>query len=64
MFLKHNDSWVIELLFDDLLDWNNWFHEQRRLAPLNITCLGGPDSGTRGMQEGRWVRAVVLNCFC
>ena len=49
MHKKHKNTtqltWVIELLYDDLLDWNNWFHEQRRLAPLNITCLGGPDTG-------------------
>jgi putative isomerase len=57
MVMKHknsNTSWVVELLFDDLLDWNQWFNEQRRLLPLNITCLGGPDSGSKGMQEGRW----------
>ena len=66
MYMKHGDSsrWVIELLFDDLLDWHEWFHEQRRLAPLNITCLGGPDSGAKGMQEGRWESGLDNSPMC
>ena len=64
MVMKHknsNTSWVVELLFDDLLDWNQWFNEQRRLLPLNITCLGGPDRGSKGMQEGRWESEYILS---
>jgi hypothetical protein len=49
MYKKYSDKWIVELLFDDLLDWNNWFVAQRRLAPLNLTCLGGPY-----MQAARW----------
>ena len=41
----------MELLFDDLLDWNNWFHDNRRLAPLNITCLGSAEGD---MQDARF----------
>ncbi|ETO12373.1 hypothetical protein RFI_25004 [Reticulomyxa filosa] len=27
-------------LFDDLLDWNNWFWNHRRCPPFNLICLG------------------------
>jgi len=43
------DDDMIELMLDDLLTWNDWFWSERRLPPLNITCLGGPY-----MQAGRW----------
>lgn len=56
MYKKYNGSdWVVELLFDDLYDWNTWFVKNRQLLPLNITCLGGATTGEAGtMQEGRW----------
>ena len=25
MYKKHNDTWMVELLFDDLYDWNTWY---------------------------------------
>eukprot|EP00729_Bicosta_minor_P018108 gene18108-26563_t len=55
MYKKYNGSdWVVELLFDDLYDWNTWFVKNRQLLPLNITCLGGATTGEAGtMQEGR-----------
>ena len=43
--------WIIDLLFDDLLDWNTWFHEQRRLPPLNLGCLGSQEGS---MQDARF----------
>ena len=43
MFRKYNESWVVELLFADLLDWNNWFERARRLPPLNIIALGSEE---------------------
>ena len=55
MYKRYGDKWLVELLFDSLLDWNNWFYRQRRLPPLNITCLGGPTNAhPSGMQAGRW----------
>jgi hypothetical protein len=29
-------SWVVEALFDDLLDWNDWFLRKRLKPPLNM----------------------------
>ena len=43
MYTKYKDLWMVELLFDDLLDWSNWFFTERTLAPLNMTALGGDD---------------------
>ena len=51
MFTKYKDEWIVELLFDDLLDWNNWFHNNRRLTPLNLTCLGSEEGV---MQDARF----------
>ena len=31
---------VVELLFDDCLDWLNWAHEHRRLPPLHLVTQG------------------------
>lgn len=51
MFLKYNETWIVELLFDDLFDWNNWFVATRTLSPLNITCLGSIEGD---MQDARF----------
>jgi len=40
LYKKYGDKWVVELLFDDLLDWSNWFMRKRRLAPLDLIALG------------------------
>jgi len=48
------------LLFDDLLDWHNWFWSHRRLPPLGLICLGSdmvpgyPDSASNTMQGARY----------
>lgn len=31
---------VVELLFDDCLDWLNWAHEHRSLPPLQLITQG------------------------
>ena len=49
MHRKYGDSWLVELLFDDLLDWSNWFVAARRLGPLGLIALGGD-----GMQNARF----------
>jgi len=51
MYEKYGDLWLVELLFDDLYDWNQWFHQERRLPPLNITCLGSAEGV---MQDARF----------
>lgn len=40
LFKRHGDRWIVELLFDDLLDWSNWFLHARRLKPLGMIALG------------------------
>ena len=35
-----NTSWVVELLFDDLLNWNTWMWTRRREAPLGLLSWG------------------------
>lgn len=40
LFKKFNDTWIVELLYDDLLEWNNWFVEERMLGPLGLISLG------------------------
>ena len=44
-------AWIVELLFDDLMDWNTWFVEERTLGPLNMTCLGSIEGD---MQDARY----------
>ena len=52
LFRKYGDVWLVELLFDDLLDWSDWFHSHRRLAPLNLTALGGDDMQAARYESG------------
>jgi hypothetical protein len=40
MYNKFKDVWIVELLFDDLLAWNDWFVGERMLGPLGIVSLG------------------------
>lgn len=40
LYRKYNDKWIVEALFDDLLDWNNWFMENRMINPPGVIALG------------------------
>eukprot|EP00051_Salpingoeca_urceolata_P014957 m.191191 g.191191 ORF g.191191 m.191191 type:complete len:939 (+) comp18245_c0_seq1:119-2935(+) len=40
LYKKYKDAWVVELLFDDLLDWSNWFLSNRVLQPAGLIALG------------------------
>ena len=40
LYKKYGDKWLVELLFDDALDTNNWAVRERTLAPLNLISLG------------------------
>jgi len=51
LWKRHGDDWMVGLLFDDLLDWNNWFDANRRLPPLMIGCLGSQEGV---MQDARF----------
>jgi hypothetical protein len=57
MYQKYQEEWIVELLYDDLLDWNNWFVKARSLPPLNITCLGGEN-----MQGARYESGLDNRC--
>ena len=34
---------LVELLFDDLLDWSDWFYRERVLAPWGLVALGSDE---------------------
>ncbi len=36
MYRKFGDLWLVQLLFDDLLDWNNWSMRERTMEPLDL----------------------------
>ena len=40
MYKKYNDTWLVELLYDDLVAWNSWFVAERMLGPLGLVSLG------------------------
>lgn len=49
-------GWVVEALFDDLLDWNDWFLRKRLKPPLNMVALGTFNDQTHqagNMQDAR-----------
>ena len=55
MFTKHNDSWIVELLYPDLFDWLDWFWRERR-AGIGLMVLGS-DPGFPTAPDptvGRW----------
>lgn len=64
LFRKYQDTWIVDALFDDLLDWNNWFVDNRILLPKGLVGLGshyephtpGAKSHTEAntMQAARW----------
>jgi putative isomerase len=76
LYKQYKEEWVVELLFDDLLDWLNWAHDRRRLPPLNLITQGSdnitgvdglrqPDGSMCGVQGGRYEQAdngVVYDC--
>lgn len=40
LYKKHKDRWVVEVLFDDLVDWNDWVLDHRILQPEGLVALG------------------------
>jgi len=40
IYTKYKDEWLVELLFDDLLGWSDWFVADRMLGPLGLVSLG------------------------
>ena len=46
MYRKFDDLWLVQLLFDDLLDWNNWSMRERTMEPLDL-IVPIPDTPVR-----------------
>ena len=40
LYRKYNEIWPIEVVFEDLLDWNDWFVAHRVLQPEGLIALG------------------------
>jgi hypothetical protein len=56
-YRKYGDLWLVELLFDDLLDWNNWSLRDRTMEPLDLIVLGTSQATQNimnGMQSARY----------
>ncbi|CAB9504969.1 Trehalase [Seminavis robusta] len=59
LYRKYKEKWPVEVVFDDLLDWNNWFVANRMLQPEGIVALGSfwegapphPDKGPDTMNS-------------
>ena len=50
-------KWVVEVVFNDLLDWNDWFLRKRLKPPLNLVALGTYNDQTHSsgnMQDARF----------
>ena len=76
LYRQYKEKWIVSLLFDDLLDWLEWAHERRTLAPLNLITQGSdnitgvdglrePDGAMCNVQGGRYEQAdngVVYDC--
>ena len=51
---------LVQLTFDDLYRWHNWFWENRRRPPLNLIAVGSnpnpkqPGDRPNTMQGARW----------
>jgi len=60
MYKKCKDAWLVELLFDDLLGWSDWFLRERILQPSGLVALGSDfiagntDGSTNHMQGARF----------
>ena len=40
LYHRFGDDWFVQLLFDDVKAWLDWFWRTRRLAPLGLIALG------------------------
>jgi hypothetical protein len=48
LYRRFNDTWLVELLVDDLLDWHEWQWTQRRVVAPGSACCGEPGFITVG----------------
>lgn len=40
MYNKYHDKWLVQLLYPDLVAWNDWFSSSRMFGPLGVVSLG------------------------
>lgn len=76
LYNQYKEEWIVELLYDDLLDWLTWALQHRTLPPLNLITQGSdnitgvdgqrqPDGAMCHVQGGRYEQAdngVVYDC--
>ena len=70
LYKKYGDKWMVEVVYDDLRDWNDWFLRRRVLEPEGLIALGSfneqgvPPTGDGGntMHQGLRVASIILPC--
>ena len=40
LYKKFKDEWIVEALWEDLVEWNDWFLRERVLQPVELIVLG------------------------
>jgi hypothetical protein len=60
LYRKYREKWLVEYLFDDLLDWNRWFAKHRRLSNGQLCWGSDPCEGKLGR---RWEMDGVNDRF-
>ncbi|CAB9497409.1 Trehalase [Seminavis robusta] len=58
LYRKYKDKWPVEVVFDDLLDWNNWSLAKRSLPPLGLIALGSHEESFQPTIHNRGQSAV------
>ena len=53
LFKKYGDKWMVEVVFDDLLDWNSWFLRRRVLKPAGLIALGSFNAEAAAQGQGQ-----------
>ncbi|MDR3145081.1 MAG: hypothetical protein LBU21_02280 [Treponema sp.] len=60
IYRKYRETWLVEYLFEDLLTWNRWFAEHRRLANGQLCWGSDPFEGRLGRY---WETTGVNDCL-
>lgn len=61
LYRRYGDLWLVELLFNDLLRWNDFFLEERTCDATNLTCLGSWNQLTQ-YNDGQVCSAAISSC--
>ena len=57
LFRRFGDLWLVELLFDDLLDWSEWQWQRRRFVVPGSSCCDEPGFISVGDDDSSCVSA-------